>query len=77
MFFCNAACRKRAEMKELLQVKYASLRKYETFLKSTGSAETELDAAVKEVEALEANAFQDKNESLAFAKMQGLCAGHG
>ncbi|MEK7333127.1 MAG: type 4a pilus biogenesis protein PilO [Nitrospirota bacterium] len=71
VFFIAPLAGKRTEMKELLQVKYASLRKYETFLKSTGSAETELDAAVKEVEALEANAFQDKNESLAFAKMQG------
>lgn len=71
VFFIMPLAGKRTEMKELLQVKYASLQKYETFLKSTGKAETELDAAVKEVEGLEANVFQDKNESLAFAKMQG------
>lgn len=71
VFFIVPLAEKRAEIKESLQAKYASLWKYEAFLKTTGKAETEFDTAAKEVEGLEANVFQGKNEALAFAKLQG------
>lgn len=62
---------KRSALRESLQSKYATLRKYEMFLKDAGKTGVEFDAQMKEIEVMEADVLKDKDESLAFAKLQG------
>ncbi len=71
IFLIMPLSEKRSVMRESLEAKYATLNKYEIFLKSAGMTETEIDTAEKAIEGMEANILQDTNESLAFARLQG------
>lgn len=71
VFFIIPLSEKRKEVKESLKAKYTTLQRYETFLKSAGKTDTELDTLVKEIEGMETNALWDTSESLVFAKLQG------
>jgi len=71
VFLIMPLSEKRAGIKESLEAKYATLQKYEAFLKTAGKTETRFETVVKEIEGIEANALHDTNESLAFAKLQG------
>ncbi|MBI4684022.1 MAG: type 4a pilus biogenesis protein PilO [Nitrospirae bacterium] len=72
MFFVIPLSDKRLGLKESLEAKYATLQKYEVFVKATGKTDTEFDAIIKEVEQMEANTLKAENESLASAKLHGF-----
>lgn len=63
---------KREGIQESLFVEHKSLLKQERFIQSGRNAQDELAALEKDVAALEKYVIKEDNESLAFARLQGL-----
>jgi Tfp pilus assembly protein PilO len=61
-------------MREEIQTKYGTLRKYEAFLKGSAITETEIQAAMNDVKAIEKRLIPEKSEFLSSAYMQRTIA---